>query len=93
MLDQTGQDVLGFGFLNEEDVYWELSPKQREYQHMVQSTNSFLNEEYHALQTVLWRTGNPTFNMGMPARSVSRAITKGSAVVNPDKCMELDHKS
>ncbi|RUS73391.1 hypothetical protein EGW08_018851 [Elysia chlorotica] len=68
VLDQTGQDVLGFGFLQEEEVYWELSPKQREYQQMVQSTNSFLTEEYHALQTVLWRSGNPTYNMGMPDR-------------------------
>ncbi|KAK3799895.1 hypothetical protein RRG08_044656 [Elysia crispata] len=68
VLDQTGQDVLGFGFLQEEEVYWELSPKQREYQQMVQNTNSFLTEEYHALQTVLWRSGNPTYNMGMPER-------------------------
>ncbi|GFO39627.1 endoplasmic reticulum-Golgi intermediate compartment protein 2-like [Plakobranchus ocellatus] len=68
VLDQTGQDVFGFGLLEEEPVFWELSPKQREYQQMIQSTNSFLNEEYHALQTVLWRSGNPTFNMGMPVR-------------------------
>lgn len=68
VLDQTGQDVLGFGFLQEEEVYWELSPKQREYQHMVQNTNSFLNNEYHALQTVLWRSGNPNFFIGMPDR-------------------------
>ncbi|GFS17984.1 endoplasmic reticulum-Golgi intermediate compartment protein 2-like, partial [Elysia marginata] len=66
VLDQTGQDVLGFGFLQEEEVYWELSPKQQQYQQMVQMTNSFLTEEYHALQTVLWRSGNPTYIMGMP---------------------------
>lgn len=68
VLDQTGQDVLGFGQLEEEPVHWELSDNQQDYQHFVQQVNDYLSEEYHAIQEVLWRSGNPTFTGGMPKR-------------------------
>ncbi|CAL1530423.1 unnamed protein product [Lymnaea stagnalis] len=68
VLDQTGQDVLGFGQLEEEPVHWTLSENQRDYQHFVQQVNDYLSEEYHAIQEVLWRSGNPTFIGGMPKR-------------------------
>uniref|UniRef100_A0A2C9L3M1 Endoplasmic reticulum vesicle transporter C-terminal domain-containing protein n=1 Tax=Biomphalaria glabrata TaxID=6526 RepID=A0A2C9L3M1_BIOGL len=68
VLDQTGQDVYSFGMLNEESVHWELSDNQRDYQHFVQQVNDYLSGEYHAIQEVLWRSGNPAFKGGMPKR-------------------------
>merc|ERR1719394_1264698 len=68
VLDATGQDVLGYDQLKYVQTHWELSPKQKDYIHFVQQVNDYFKEDYHALQHVLWRQGNPTFAGGMPER-------------------------
>lgn len=69
VLDQTGQDVLGFGQLQEEPVFWELSEDQQNYQRFVQEINDYFSKEYHAIQEILWRgNGIPTFSSSIPQR-------------------------
>ncbi|XP_059146303.1 endoplasmic reticulum-Golgi intermediate compartment protein 2-like [Physella acuta] len=67
VLDQTGQDVLGFGHLQEEPVFWELSEDQQNYQRFVQEINDYFSKEYHAIQEILWKgNGIPTFSNSIP---------------------------
>ena len=68
VLDQTGQDVQSYGKLKEEPTFFELSPKQKEYQIFIRQVNGFLREEYHALQEVMWKSQYPNFRGGMPKR-------------------------
>ncbi|XP_023931125.1 endoplasmic reticulum-Golgi intermediate compartment protein 2 [Lingula anatina] len=57
IVDQTGQNIDSFGSLEEEDVHFELSPDQRTYQEMLQHVNSYMRDEYHAIQDFIWKTG------------------------------------
>ncbi|XP_041368736.1 endoplasmic reticulum-Golgi intermediate compartment protein 2-like [Gigantopelta aegis] len=79
VLDQTGQDVQSYSKLKEEPVYFELSPKQKEYQAFIRQINGFLMEEYHALQEMMWKSEYPNFRGGMPKREIP-------GVGPPDAC-------
>lgn len=43
-----------FGELEEEFVYFELSQSQRAYFNAQARLNSYLREQYHSLQNLLW---------------------------------------
>jgi hypothetical protein len=73
-LDSTGQNVLQFGNLEQEDTWFELSPQQRQYFDGMRHVNSYLREEFHAIQELLWRSGQSTLFGDMPKRSVSTSI-------------------
>ena len=68
VLDLTGQNVASFGKLNEEDVYYDLSPRQLVHMESVRSINEYLRTEYHAIHKFLWQSGYGGFHAAMPAR-------------------------
>lgn len=49
-----------FGILEEEDTWFELSKEQKMYFDNVRYVNSYLREEYHAIQDLLWKSGEAT---------------------------------
>jgi hypothetical protein len=55
-VDSTSQNVLKFGELEEEFVYFELSDSQRAYFSAKSKMNSYLREQYHSLQNLLWKS-------------------------------------
>ncbi|XP_012258404.2 endoplasmic reticulum-Golgi intermediate compartment protein 2 [Athalia rosae] len=69
ILDSTNQNLMGFGTLEEEDTWWELSPDQRSHFDSLKYMNSYLREEYHALHELLWKSNQLTFSSEMPKRT------------------------
>ncbi|KAJ9598088.1 hypothetical protein L9F63_026807, partial [Diploptera punctata] len=67
ILDSTGQNVLRS--LEQEETWFELTPKQRLYFDGMRQVNSYLREEFHAIQELLWRSGQSTLFGDMPART------------------------
>jgi len=72
ILDSTGQNVLQFGSLEQEDTWFELSPQQRLHFDGMRHVNSYLREEFHAIQELLWRSGQATLFGDLPKRSVHK---------------------
>lgn len=68
ILDLTGQNAETFGHLKEEDVIFELSPRQKTFFDMVKHVNTYLRNEYHAIHEFLWNTGYNTISSSMPPR-------------------------
>lgn len=68
VLDTTGQNVLSFGHLKEEDTWFELSPHQRQHFVKAQQLNSLLREKAHGMQQLLWKGGYETIFGDIPAR-------------------------
>ncbi|XP_046379689.2 endoplasmic reticulum-Golgi intermediate compartment protein 2-like isoform X2 [Haliotis cracherodii] len=71
VLDLTGQDVHSYGRLKEEDTYFELTPNQQKYHTFLQEINRYLQEEYHAIQDLMWKSKTPAFRGGMPPRETN----------------------
>ncbi|PSN38657.1 hypothetical protein C0J52_21247 [Blattella germanica] len=71
ILDSTGQNVLQFGSLEQEDTWFELTPQQRLYFDGMRQVNSYLREQFHAIQELLWRSGQSTLFGDMPKRTVA----------------------
>lgn len=57
-----------FGNLEEEDTWFELTPEQKRYFDNVRFYNSYLREEYHAIQDLLWKSGQTRFYGDLPKR-------------------------
>ena len=74
VLDQTGQNTEMFGHLQEEEVSFELSPKQINYFKTMHHINSYLREEYHTLHEFLWRTGFSAKSSSWPKWSVGSEL-------------------
>ena len=55
IVDSTNQNVLKFGELEEEFVPFELSPRQKAYFNAKAGFNSYLREQYHSLNKLLWK--------------------------------------
>nr|CAD7568271.1 unnamed protein product [Timema californicum] len=70
ILDSTDQNVLQFGRLEQEDTWFELCPEQKLHFDGVRHVNSYLREEFHAIQELLWKTGQNTLFGELPKRSV-----------------------
>lgn len=68
VLDTTGQNVLSFGHLKEEDTWFELSPHQRKHFVKAQQLNGMLREKAHGMQQLLWKGGYETIFGDIPAR-------------------------
>jgi len=56
------------GSIEEEPVFFDLSPRQKEYQLMVTTLNNRLKSEYHALHKFLWKSGVRAAGHNMPPR-------------------------
>ena len=68
VLDTTGQSVVSFGQLEEEDTWFELSPTQYSHFLAAQRLNSMLREKNHGLQQLLWKSGYQRIFGDMPKR-------------------------
>lgn len=53
ILDSTNQNAYKFGILEEQDTWFDLSPNQRKYFDSMRHINSYLREEFHAIQVRL----------------------------------------
>lgn len=69
ILDSTNQNLMGFGTLEEEDTWWELTPEQRSHFDSLMYMNSYLREEYHAVHELLWKSNQLTLFSEMPKRN------------------------
>ncbi|XP_032522936.1 endoplasmic reticulum-Golgi intermediate compartment protein 2 isoform X2 [Danaus plexippus] len=68
ILDSTSQSVFGFGELQEEDTWWELTPEQKNAFEAVKYMNSYLREEYHSVWQLLWKKGHGSVRATVPPR-------------------------
>ncbi|CAG7837416.1 unnamed protein product [Allacma fusca] len=55
IVDSTNQNVMKFGELEEEFTHFELNPSQRAYFNARAGFNSYLREQYHSLNKLLWK--------------------------------------
>ncbi|KAL5006854.1 hypothetical protein ScPMuIL_015660 [Solemya velum] len=69
VLDVTGQDAHSFGTLEMDNTYFQLSEKQQSYHEMVRDLNRYLQQDYHAIQDLLWKSSRAGFfGKEMPKR-------------------------
>merc|ERR1712071_517212 len=68
VLDTTGQSVVSFGQLQEEDTWFQLSPNQQSHFIAAQRLNSMLREKNHGIQQLLWKSGYQRIFGDMPKR-------------------------
>lgn len=68
ILDSTSQSVYGFGELQEEDTWFELTQEQYDAFYAVKHLNSYLREEYHSIWQLLWKKGHGSVRATIPAR-------------------------
>lgn len=68
IVDSTNQNIFKFGNLEQEDTWWELNIEQRTHFDSMRSLNSYLREEFHALQILLWKSGQAAMIGTLPAR-------------------------
>lgn len=54
ILDSTNQNTFTFGMLYEEDTWFNLAPNQQYHFENKKHFNSYLREEYHAIQVCTW---------------------------------------
>ncbi|KOB78071.1 putative PTX1 protein isoform 1 [Operophtera brumata] len=68
ILDSTSQSVFGFGELQEEDTWFELTQEQQDSFEAVKYLNSYLREEYHSVWQLLWKKGHGSVRATIPPR-------------------------
>lgn len=68
ILDSTSQSVFGFGELQEEDTWFELTQEQQDAFDALKYINSYLNEEYHSIWQLLWKKGHGSVRATLPPR-------------------------
>ncbi|XP_014362261.2 endoplasmic reticulum-Golgi intermediate compartment protein 2 [Papilio machaon] len=68
ILDSTSQSVFGFGELQEEDTWFELTQEQQDAFDAVKYLNSYLREEYHSIWQLLWKKGHGSVRATIPPR-------------------------
>ncbi|KAL1457445.1 hypothetical protein WDU94_007677 [Cyamophila willieti] len=56
IIDSTNQNMILFGELQEEETWFELDPAQKNYFDSMRHVNSYLTEEFHAVQNLLWKS-------------------------------------
>lgn len=69
-----------FGNLEEEDTWFEMSEEQRSHFEDIRHFNSYLREEYHAINQLLWKSAHsfqPTGNSGFPQRLIIECQLSG----------------
>lgn len=68
ILDSTSQSVFGFGELEEQDTWFELTDEQQMSFDAVKYLNSYLREEYHSIWQLLWKKGHGSVRATVPER-------------------------
>ena len=71
ILDSTNQNTFSFGRLKEEPTWFELETAQRSHFEAVKGLNEYLREEYHAIQDLVWNSGQSRFYGDLPKRLVT----------------------
>ncbi len=66
IVDSTNQNVVKFGELEEEYTHFDLNEKQRAYFSAKAGFNSYLREEYHAINKILWKDDFMSLSSEMP---------------------------
>jgi len=66
IVDSTNQNVVKFGELTEEYSHFALNENQRNYFNAKSGFNSYLREEYHALNKILWKDDFLSIHTQMP---------------------------
>lgn len=79
ILDSTSQSVFGFGELQEEDTWFELTEEQQDAFDAIKYINSYLREEYHSVWQLLWKKGHGSVRSTIPER-------KTKMNTRPDAC-------
>lgn len=79
ILDSTSQSVFGFGELQEEDTWFELTQEQQDAFDALKYINSYLSEEYHSIWQLLWKKGHGSIRATIPPR-------KTKPNTRPDAC-------
>ena len=74
------------GSIEEEPVFFDLSPRQKEYQLMVTTLNNRLKSEYHALHKFLWKSGVRAAGHNMPPREDIPDRKPDACRCEPDAC-------
>lgn len=69
ILDSTNQNTYSFGVIEEEDVWWNLCPEQKQHFDYMNHLNRYLTEEYHSIAEIMYKT-NEHLNTKMPERSL-----------------------
>jgi len=69
ILDSTNQNTFSFGVIEEEDVWWNLCPEQRQHFDYMQHLNRYLTEEYHSVAEIMYKTNDHLLTK-MPERSL-----------------------
>ncbi|CAD5113396.1 DgyrCDS2568 [Dimorphilus gyrociliatus] len=81
VLDVTNENVLmTSSTLEEEDTYFDLTPRQRNYYSMMQKYSTYLKDQYHSLHKLLWKTG---YMVGLRTSRPEREI---KPTTQPDAC-------
>ena len=70
ILDSTNQNTFSFGRLKEDPTWFELDHLQRKHFDAIQMFNGYLREEYHAVQDLMWKSGQDSFYGDIPQRWV-----------------------
>lgn len=70
ILDSTSQSVFGFGELQEEDTWFDLSEEQQTAFDAVKYLNAYLREEYHSIWQLLWKRGHGSVRATIPVRTI-----------------------
>lgn len=68
ILDSTNQNTFSFGRLKEENTWFELDHLQRQHFDSIALFNGYLREEFHAIHTVLWKSGSSALYGSLPER-------------------------
>ncbi|XP_014247776.1 endoplasmic reticulum-Golgi intermediate compartment protein 2 isoform X2 [Cimex lectularius] len=79
ILDSTNQNVMLFGTLQEEDTWFDMSEEQKSHFQDIRYFNNYLQNEFHEIHELLWKSGHSFMPTGLPKR-------KETPNYNPDAC-------
>lgn len=69
ILDVTNENnVQAFGKLEEHPTHFELTPQQKAHWMTMQKVNTYIREQHHAIQDLLWKEGYTNLLRGLPSR-------------------------
>ena len=69
---------MSFGQLQDEDTWFELSPRQQSHFRSAQLMNAALSDGSHSIQQLLWKSGYEQIFGNMPDRSASYILKKNN---------------
>ncbi|XP_050426429.1 endoplasmic reticulum-Golgi intermediate compartment protein 2 isoform X2 [Adelges cooleyi] len=80
IVDTTGQNMMLFGEIEADDTWWTMSEEQQKNFDAMRLTNTYLREEYHSLNDIIWKKKDyiaPIFDAQKKSRNRN---------IEPDAC-------